>query len=1084
MTKLHSHLKKGFICILSLTLIFSNITVYAINDSSNIIIEEDTLLQNDENLISNGEINDSNNEDNEDNEDNVNNVNNEDNEIIDINNDNIIGNINEISNNESFDNENDLLIEKSNIDYDNKVFIDCNNLQEEFSFIQEYRIATYNTILPKTFDINSMKIGDSPTHTCVWETKYDANYHWEQCGICKKTRRKESHSFTTNNGGRKWVNSVHNGYGSYAYREICTCGYTGPYWITIWGDYNTYKNSKFVNTSYTQLSLSNIKQITKSEFESYKNSGVFPTLVGNQTYSWYDDDGDGYGWVFRDGYVPSDGYGNIGTFEKILGSNYSSGVYGDHVTGANKYYIADTEMATVLIRYMSFDSTPTLNEFVNSLPAKSSLDNLDRRYGMKEKFASITSSQWNQLVKFFKQGTYSWVTNHVGDGWRITSPNTFAAGNNIVSSNHICWDETTNRTRSTNNGLGGNCQVCGSSWIGLEDYSSADWPACQLARELQKSSSNSMTCSGHTRVDPNGKVIGTIYCEYVKNGKGCKVRLKCVPAQGCQVMTSNNSNYSSGIQYTAYYDLNVTKTLATSFVRPFSTYFKFTYNGQTYTPCTYVSLYNPYNDLTSPSAYYTNSLSYWGANSSGVIDGISTVLNLKATFSEPSEMSGNLLSLRFYDSDKTTLIKTTNGLTTIPMSLISGSNTNTNGNASIWQVNASLLTEVMQSKIIYAQAYDSLGHLSNMIPITIANVDSIGPNLSIEIDTTGWSKTKTLILKGSDTFNYVYLGIDNDDMQLASTDGSGSRTYIFTGDTKNGKKIRFYGKDKVGNLSYIDYTIDKLDNTKPTINNLTLSNDYSNITVDAIDEGSGIDSYAITLTNVQPNSNEFQSSNVLKVYKSGTYYVWVKDKVGLVSEAKSITINRKESVTLSWNDNNNSNKLRPKNITLTIFRNGSKLKDVELDNTTTSYTFENLDIMDSNGKLYSYSYTFNLNVNERYNVQVDGNTIISTIKPTNFSVTIPKTISLNGKTGKCSYSVKVNGNLYLKDTLIVSPSSSFTLKDKNNISTLQANVTQTTTTFTKDNLGTTSGSIDLNKTKFAGTYNGTFNFNIKLNKSN
>ena len=48
MTKLHSHLKKGFISILSLSLIFSSINVYAIDDTSNIIIEEDNLLQNDE----------------------------------------------------------------------------------------------------------------------------------------------------------------------------------------------------------------------------------------------------------------------------------------------------------------------------------------------------------------------------------------------------------------------------------------------------------------------------------------------------------------------------------------------------------------------------------------------------------------------------------------------------------------------------------------------------------------------------------------------------------------------------------------------------------------------------------------------------------------------------------------------------------------------------------------------------------------------------------------------------------------------------------------------------------------------------
>ena len=87
---------------------------------------------------------------------------------------------------------------------------------------------------------------------------------------------------------------------------------------------------------------------------------------------------------------------------------------------------------------------------------------------------------------------------------------------------------------------------------------------------------------------------------------------------------------------------------------------------------------------------------------------------------------------------------------------------------------------------------------------------------------------------------------------------------------------------------------------------------------------------------------------------------------------------------------------------------------------------------------------------------------------------------MNGNTGTCSYNVTISGTFYYNDTLTVTPSSSFTLKDENNINSLQASVTQTTTSFTKDNLGTISGSISLNKTKFAGKYDGTFNFNIKF----
>ena len=362
--------------------------------------------------------------------------------------------------------------------------------------------------------------------------------------------------------------------------------------------------------------------------------------------------------------------------------------------------------------------------------------------------------------------------------------------------------------------------------------------------------------------------------------------------------------------------------------------------------------------------------------------------------------------------------------------------------------------------------------------------DEKNPNIIIEPQNCDWKNGKQEVKlsfededSGFSNWRYAITTSQNSPIEGWS-DWIESKNDTISISQKGTSYLHIQAQDKAGNIGTRDVGPYKIDNIKPTINNLTLSNDYSNITIDAIDEGSGIDGYAITSTNVPPNSNEYQSSNVLKTYKSGTYYVWVKDKVGLVSDAKSITINRKENVTISWNDNNNSNKLRPKNVTLTIFRNGSKLKDVVLDSTTTSYTFDNLDIMDSSGKLYSY--TFNLNVNERYNVQVNGNTITASMKPTTFSVTIPKTISLNGLTGKGNYNVKVNGTFYYNDTLTVTPSSSFTLKDRSGVSTLQANVTQNVNTFTKNNLGSTSGSISLNKIKFAGKFNGTFNFNIKF----
>ena len=61
------------------------------------------------------------------------------------------------------------------------------------------------------------------------------------------------------------------------------------------------------------------------------------------------------------------------------------------------------------------------------------------------------------------------------------------------------------------------------------------------------------------------------------------------------------------------------------------------------------------------------------------------------------------------------------------------------------------------------------------------------------------------------------------------------------------------------------------------------------------------------------------------------------------------------------------------------------------------------------------------------------NIITKNYQTSTFSVTIPKTISLNGLTYKCNYNVKVNGTFYYNDTLIVTPSSSFTLKDRSDM---------------------------------------------------
>lgn len=268
-------------------------------------------------------------------------------------------------------------------------------------------------------------------------------------------------------------------------------------------------------------------------------------------------------------------------------------------------------------------------------------------------------------------------------------------------------------------------------------------------------------------------------------------------------------------------------------------------------------------------------------------------------------------------------------------------------------------------------------------------------------------------------------------------------------------------------------------------------NQYNVTYIDVVGSTSG-KQLGKTTKKVNYNSNvrgsDLGSSTSDNAYYNGYYYVSDTSAIVTTSGAtvyrifKLRTINKTSNLT--WNDNNNKNGLRPSNYTLKLIRNGSVFKQVELNSTQTSYTFNNLNKYDSNGK--EYNYTYEVVANDRYKISLDsnGNTITENYQNSTFSVTIPKTISLNGLTGKGNYNVKVSGTFYYNDTLTVTPSSTFTLKDKNSINSLNASVTQTNTSFNKNNLGSTSGSISLNKTKFAGKYNGTFNFAIKFTLKN
>ncbi len=190
---------------------------------------------------------------------------------------------------------------------------------------------------------------------------------------------------------------------------------------------------------------------------------------------------------------------------------------------------------------------------------------------------------------------------------------------------------------------------------------------------------------------------------------------------------------------------------------------------------------------------------------------------------------------------------------------------------------------------------------------------------------------------------------------------------------------------------------------------------------------------------------------------------------------------------ITWNDEDDKDGLRPETYTLKLKQNGRVISEATLSSDQTSYTFSNIPKYDENGN--TFDYEIEPVISDRYKISKDeeGNTIIEYQKSV-FSVSIPKSITLDGRTGNADYVITVSGVFYYNDTLTVKPTASFIMADRNSISTMQANVVQDKTGFTKEdgvaNGTTAKGSVQADQTYFAGLWQGSFHFDIKFEMKN
>lgn len=224
-----------------------------------------------------------------------------------------------------------------------------------------------------------------------------------------------------------------------------------------------------------------------------------------------------------------------------------------------------------------------------------------------------------------------------------------------------------------------------------------------------------------------------------------------------------------------------------------------------------------------------------------------------------------------------------------------------------------------QGREYYFVVTDAMNNAQSRKYFTVYKVDHVAPKIDQLYETeTSWSRTKTFRAYGTDN------GINNVSIQFsdinpigysqpwvsASVSGSGySQNFILTGDV--------YGT-AVGNVIYRDQLLNglnkqikvsNLDNTKPTIVRIDQTSEtgykariYQNDENSKLGQGSGVAGIYISRYNNKPSENSSgwiswtggnqsvgqkgtDQSQVVELNSGGgTYYIWLKDLCGNISD--------------------------------------------------------------------------------------------------------------------------------------------------------------------------------------------------------
>ncbi len=768
-------------------------------------------------------------------------------------------------------------------------------------------IAVAATLLDlRTYDETSV---NAPVHTHIWSTKFNDTKHWEECAICNSKRNEQNHSLT-GNGGSKTL--CENGYYNHAYRETCNCGFQGKPQVIIHGRYENYTNCQKLNYgNMASQTFDTVKHISQAEFQDLlngtNNSGKnpdfqrLPTNIGGQAYTWHAVDSEGLGLIFMGGPVIGDSNGIKGTLELIIGTEGDCGKR----LAFDEYFI--------LTKYIYSTENPTRAGFIsymqNDTPNAAYINNSDHMlYGYPTKYRNcVTDAQWNQIVTVFK-GYYTHTSN-----WGWSSMNIQHAGHEnsgtYIYANNNCYDSSNHHAFSTTDGIPTRCDICGCNYNGDESYVAKTWFTC--AQHQRMEDGETKRCTGHILTGKNNVKLGTVYCNYTRaNGVTRRTSVTVVPETGFSLIANTTTQYAN---------VEIPKSDSTNPSSQWAYYGTITLSNQQSGDALIqrsldCGVNYSYIDTVAPTAYgYSNnqtSNNYWKVTGVGTQANPRTQSTVTVTFKDPQQCTTNVVRVKVYDSDQRTVLPQGNNVTETPLTKVSG----TSGDNTLWTGTVNIKTEVNGSKNIYVQAIDASNRASALIPMQVTYIDAQGPSLNVTAnkDNNTWAASKVLTVSGADDYVHFAIGTSASDMvQVGNNTYNNKRQFEIVGDTySQPRTIRFYAQDAAGNLTYKDYSIARIDGTKPTITNLSLSVGHhtSTVSVSAHDrnttlneEGSGVSKYAINSANTVPADNTFTATNNFEITSPGQYYVFAKDAVGNVSNVQTINVPIKYTLTINPN---------------------------------------------------------------------------------------------------------------------------------------------------------------------------------------